>query len=100
MIESMKKYTFLVLASQYDAFLEKVRTDVSTFDLIRKVPMLSVDLNGNVSIRGNSNVKILVNGHSFGLLSSNQILEQISPADVLKVEVITTPGARYEAQGT
>jgi len=84
----------------YNAFLEKVRTDVSTFDLIRKVPMLSVDLNGNVSIRGNSNVKILVNGHSFGLLSSNQILEQISPADVLKVEVITTPGARYEAQGT
>lgn len=84
----------------YNAYLEKVRTDVSTADLMRKVPMLSVDMNGNVSIRGNSNVKILVNGHSLGLLSANQIMEQISPADILKVEVLTTPGAKYEAQGT
>lgn len=84
----------------YNAYLEKVRTDVSTSDLLRKVPMLGVDMNGNVNIKGNSNVKILVNGHSFGLLSSSQILEQISPADVVKVEVMTTPGAKYEAQGT
>lgn len=84
----------------YNAYLEKVRTDVSTADLMRKVPMLSVDMSGNVNIRGDSNVKILVNGHSLGMLAANQILEQISPADVLKVEVMTTPGAKYEAQGT
>ena len=84
----------------YNAYLEKVRTETSAVDLIRKVPMLSVDINGNVSIRGNSNVKILVNGHSCGILSSSQVLEQISPADILKVEVKTTPGVKYEAQGT
>lgn len=54
----------------YNAYLEKMRTETSAVDLIRKVPMLSVDINGNVSIRGNSNVKILVNGHSCGILSS------------------------------
>lgn len=84
----------------YNAYLEKVRTETSAVDLIRKVPMLSVDINGNVSIRGNSNVKILVNGHSCGILSSSQVLEQISPADILKVEVKTTPEVKYEAQGT
>lgn len=84
----------------YNAYLEKVRTETSAIDLMRKVPMLSVDINGNVSIRGNSNIKILVNGHSYGILSSTQILEQLSPADILKIEVMTTPGAKYEAQGT
>lgn len=84
----------------YNTYLEKVRTDISTVDLMRKVPTLCVDINGNVSIKGNNNVKILVNGHSLGILSANQILEQISPTEVLKVEVISTPGAKYEAQGT
>lgn len=84
----------------YNAYIEKVRSETSAIDLMRKVPMLSVDINGNVSIRGNSNIKILVNGHSYGILSSTQILEQLSPADILKVEVMTTPGAKYEAQGT
>ena len=84
----------------YNAYLEKVRTDASTADLMRKVPMLSVDMNGNLSIRGNNNVKILVNGHDLGMITANQILEQISPADVMKVEVMTSPGAEYEAQGT
>lgn len=84
----------------YNAYLEKVRTETSAIELMRKVPMLSVDMNGNVSIRGNNNVKILVNGHDYGILSSTQVLEQLSPADILKVEVMTTPGAKYEAQGT
>lgn len=84
----------------YNAYLEKVRTETSAIELMRKVPMLSVDMNGNVSIRGNNNVKILVNGHDYGILSSTQVLEQLSPADILKVEVMTTPGVKYEAQGT
>ncbi|OYP55491.1 TonB-dependent receptor domain-containing protein [Segatella bryantii] len=84
----------------YNAYLDKVRSETSAIELMRKVPMLSVDMNGNVSIRGNSNIKILVNGHSYGILSSTQILEQLSPADIQKVEVMTTPGAKYEAQGT
>lgn len=84
----------------YNAYLEKVRTDVSMTDLMRKIPTLSVDINGNISIKGNSNVRILVNGHSIGILSTSQILEQISPSEVLKVEVMSTPSVKYEAQGT
>lgn len=84
----------------YNVYLEKVRTEVSTADLMRKVPMLSVDMNGNLSIRGNNNVKILVNGHSPGMLMPSQVLEQMSPADIQKIEVMTVPSAKYEAQGT
>lgn len=84
----------------YNVYLEKVRTEVSTADLMRKVPMVSVDMNGNLSIRGNNHVKILVNGHSPGILMSNQVLEQIPPADIQKIEVMAVPSAKYEAQGT
>lgn len=84
----------------YNVYLEKVRTDVSTIDLMRKIPTISVDMNGNLSIKGNSNVKILVNGHSLGILSASQVLEQILPSDVLKVEVVSTPGAKYESLGS
>lgn len=84
----------------YNAYMEKVRTDVSAADLLRKVPMMSVDVNGNVSIRGNSNVKILVNGHDMGMLSTSLLLQQIPSSNILKVEVMSNPGVKYGSQGT
>lgn len=68
-------------------------------DVLDNVPSVSVDAGGGISLRGNANVRILINGKP-SVLTANNGLEQL-PADMIeRVEVITNPSARYEASGT
>jgi outer membrane receptor protein involved in Fe transport len=74
----------------------------SVTDVMDNIPSVSVDVEGNISLRGNDNVRILVNGKPSGLvgLSGSAALRQLPAESIEKVEVVTSPSARYEASGT
>ena len=71
-------------------------------DVLANIPSIDVDFDGNISLRGNSNVRILINGKPSALtgLSGPQGLRSLPSESIEKVEVVTSPSARYSAEGT
>lgn len=74
----------------------------SVSDALNNVPSVAVDIEGSISLRGNENVRILINGKPSAMagFGDTNVLSQLPAEAIERVEVITSPSARYDAEGT
>jgi|SRR5450432_228865 len=70
-------------------------------DLLKKIPQISVDVDGNVELAGSSSVKFLIDGKPSMAFGSSiaDVLQSIPASQIKSIEVITNPGAKYDAEG-
>ncbi|WP_111682714.1 outer membrane beta-barrel family protein [Winogradskyella tangerina] len=110
-IESLEEVEIIAETTTVDIRLDKKIYNVgkdltvrggTVSDVLDNVPSVSVDVEGNVALRGNGDVRILINGKPSGLvgLNSTDALRQLPAEAIERVEVITSPSARYDAEGS
>lgn len=73
----------------------------NTLDMLRKVPMITVDGNDEIQLKGSSNFKIYVNGKPSNIMNNNpsDVLKSMPASSIKDIEVITDPGAKFDAEG-
>ncbi|WP_448702617.1 TonB-dependent receptor domain-containing protein [Mucilaginibacter sp. AW1-3] len=71
-------------------------------DILKKVPMVTVDIDGNVELLGNPSIKFLINGKPSSIFGASlaDALQSIPASQIKSIEVVTSPGAKYDASGT
>lgn len=95
-----------LVQSTKDKLIYNASSDISNksgnaADVLRKAPMLTVGANGDLKLRGNSNIKVLINGIPSRIMAKNlkEALKMIPASSIVSVEVMTNPSSKYEAEG-
>ena len=73
----------------------------NALEMLRKVPLVTVDGEDNIQVKGTSNFKILINGKSSSMMSQNpkDVLRSLPASTIKDIEVVTNPSSKYEAEG-
>lgn len=73
----------------------------NALEMLRKVPLITVDAEENITMNGQSNFKVLVNGKTSSMMSSNfkEVLKSLPANSIKDIEVITNPSSKYDAEG-
>ncbi|UFH57206.1 outer membrane beta-barrel protein [Spirosoma sp. KNUC1025] len=85
----------------YDLQADPESKVVNVLEMMRKVPLLSLDADNTILMKGNSDVKILINGKPSSMMERNykDILRTMPASSIERIEVITSPPAKYDAEG-
>ncbi|MBS7564044.1 TonB-dependent receptor [Mucilaginibacter sp. Bleaf8] len=85
----------------YDVQADPESKTLNALDMLRRVPMVSVDAADNIKLKGATHFKILINGKSSALVAKSpaDVLRAMPASNIQKIEVITTPPAKYDAEG-
>lgn len=96
-----------LVENKIDKMVYNVSQDISSqsgsaSDVLSKVPQVSVDIDGKVELQGNSSIKFLINGKPSVIFGNNiaEVLQSIPANQIESIEIITSPGAKYDAEGT
>lgn len=110
-IKTIKEVTIVgkkaVVENKIDKIVYNVANDLTSqsgaaIDVLRKVPQVTVDADGNVELQGNPNVRFLINGKPSSIFGNSlaDALASIPASQIKSIEAVTSPGAKYDAQGT
>ncbi len=96
-----------VVENKIDKIVYNVSNDITSqggaaIDVLKKVPQVTVDVDGNVELQGNSNIRFLIDGKPSTVFGSNlsDALASIPASQIKSIEAVTNPGAKYDSQGT
>jgi ferric enterobactin receptor len=96
-----------IIENKIDKMIYNVEKDITSqggvaTDVLKKVPQVFVDVDGNVELQGSSSIRFLINGKPSTIFGNSiaDALQSIPASQIQSIEVITSPGAKYDAQGT
>jgi hypothetical protein len=95
-----------IIKQEVDRIAYNVQNDpenkvLTVLEMLRKVPLITVDGRDNIKLQGNDNYKVLINGRESALVAKNpaDVFKGMPASNIEKIEVITTPPAKYDAEG-